>query len=217
MSKFKHIDIETWDRKEQYLFFREYDSPFFGLTANLDVTRLLAYTKSQKVSFFAAYLFASQKQINAIPEFRYRLTTEGVIEFERVLAGSTVLKDNDLFTFCYFDHMDSFQDYHSHVKQRIAVCSRAETPLLDHDDDIAQIHYSVIPWVHFTSVTHPRNHKIIDSIPKIIFGKYAKDGTRMLTPVSVEAHHALLDGLHMGLYFKRFQECINDPETLLEG
>lgn len=217
MSKYRVIDTENWDRKEQFQFFRDYDNPFFGLTTNLDVTKLLAYTQANNYSFFAAYLFASQQQIHSIPEFRYRIEGNKVVEYSEVAAGSTVLKENDVFTFCYFDHYSSFQDYNAHVIEQINQCRKPNSQLIDHDDDLAQIHYSVIPWVHFTGLTHPRNYKTDDSIPKIVFGKYEQQAKKFMMPISVEAHHALLDGFHMGLYFKRFQECIDDPKTLLEG
>lgn len=217
MSKYRVIDIASWDRKEQFQFFRNYDNPFFGLTTNLDVTQLLAYTREQGYSFFAAYLFASQRLANSIPEFRYRILGNQVLEYEKLIAGSTVLKENNVFTFCYFDHYQSFRDYNAHVIERVADCREPNTPLIDHDDDLAQIHYSVIPWVHFTGLTHPRNYGTGDSIPKIVFGKHEELAGRVLMPVSVEAHHALLDGYHLGLYFKGFQDSINDPIALLEG
>ena len=39
----------------------------------------------------------------------------------------------------------------------------------------------------------------------------------MKMPVSIEVHHALADGLHVGRYLERFQELLDDwppPETL---
>ncbi len=217
MKQAEKIDIENWDRKEQYQFFRHYDNPFFGLTASVNVTKLLAYTQEHNLSFFAAYLFASQQVINRIPEFRYRIIGDDVLVYPKILAGSTVLKANNVFTFCYFDYMESFRKFNEHVLQQIALCQNPQTKLIDHDDDLAQIHYSVIPWLHFQGLSHPRNYDTDDSIPKIVFGKYENHDGRVLMPVSVEVHHSLLDGYHVGLYFDGFQKRINDPKTLLEG
>ncbi|NQV14607.1 hypothetical protein HQ531_04045 [bacterium] len=217
MNKSKFIDLDTWDRREQFQFFRNYDNPFFGLTANIDLTRLLKYTREHQYSAFAAYLFASQQQVNSIPEFRYRILGDKVVEYETVSAGSTVLKENNVFTFCYFDHHPHFRDFLPHVMERVNACRQQHTPLLDHAENHAQIHYSVIPWVHFSSVAHPRKHGTDDSIPKIIFGKFEEKQGHMLMPISVEVHHGLLDGFHVGLYFEGLQNSINDPETLLEG
>ncbi len=35
-------------------------------------------------------------------------------------------------------------------------------------------------------------------------------------PVSVEVHHALMDGLHVGRYFERFAAYCDAPEQVLE-
>ena len=215
MKQPEKIDIENWDRHEQYQFFRHYDNPFFGLTANMDVSKLLAYTKERGYSFFAAYLFASQQQVNSIPEFRYRIKGDDVVVYPSVVAGSTVLKGNNVFTFCYFDHLTAFQAFQANVLRQVALCQQPRTKLVDHDDDLAQIHYSVIPWLHFSGLSHPRNYGTDDSVPKIVFGKYATHQGRVSMPISVEVHHSLLDGYHVGLYFEGFQSSINDPETLL--
>ena len=71
------------------------------------------------------------------------------------------------------------------------------------------IHYSSIPWVKFTGLTHARSFTFPDSVPKISFGKCANVDGRMVMPVSVNAHHGLVDGLHVGLFFQRFQELLN--------
>ena len=35
----KHlIDLETWPRREHFVFFSAFEEPFFGLTANVDCT-----------------------------------------------------------------------------------------------------------------------------------------------------------------------------------
>ena len=36
----QEFDVENWNRKNQFNFFKEYEDPFFNLTANVDVTNL---------------------------------------------------------------------------------------------------------------------------------------------------------------------------------
>jgi chloramphenicol O-acetyltransferase type A len=99
MSSFRIIDLEQWERKEQFNFFKRYDNPFFGLVADIEVGKLLEYTRLRGYSFFAAYLFISQLQVNKIKEFRYRIVDDQVVDYSRISAGSTVLKTNQVFTF----------------------------------------------------------------------------------------------------------------------
>jgi chloramphenicol O-acetyltransferase type A len=37
----------------------------------------------------------------------------------------------------------------------------------------------------------------------------------MMMPVSVEVHHALMDGLHVGRYFERLEGYLSDPRSAL--
>lgn len=41
----RKLDIETWNRKEHFLFFSQMEEPFFGVTIVVDCTK--AYEKRQ--------------------------------------------------------------------------------------------------------------------------------------------------------------------------
>lgn len=215
-STYKTIDVDAWTRREQFNFFRDFDNPFFGFTADLDVTALYRFAREQGYSFFSTYLFASQKAVNTIPEFRYRIKGDQVVEYPVISAGATILKENDVFTFCHFDHESDLALFAKHVLARIKQSRQADTPLMDQDDDLDQIFYSVIPWIHFKGVVHPRNHGIDDSVPRIVFGKAVEINGRLIMPISVEAHHALLDGIHVGIYYECLQNYFDQPKSLLE-
>jgi len=73
-----------------------------------------------------------------------------------------------------------------------------------------------LPWVSFTSFSHARNWRREDSVPKIAFGKFIKKDDRVLMPFSVEVHHALMDGLHVGRYVMRLEEVLREPEIYLK-
>ena len=69
-------------------------------------------------------------------------------------------------------------------------------------DDLLPI--TVIPWLSFTalSLTGPS----ADSIPLLAYGKVLKDGDRDRLPVSIDSHHALVDGLHIARYVEHIEE-----------
>ena len=58
----KIIDLETYPRRSHYEFFRSVAYPYVGLTANVDVTNLLAFAKKAGGSgFLALYRTAKAK------------------------------------------------------------------------------------------------------------------------------------------------------------
>jgi len=73
----------------------------------------------------------------------------------------------------------------------------------------------VLPWISFTSFSHARNWGREDSVPKIAFGKFLKENQRTLLPFSVEVHHALMDGLHVGRYLSWLEEALTNAQAYI--
>jgi chloramphenicol O-acetyltransferase type A len=211
-----YLDLENWNRKAHFHLFREYDHPFFNICANVEVTNLLKYTKDNHVSFFVASLFLSTKAANSIPEFRYRIRGERVLVHDVIHAGSTVLNADQTFSFCYFDYDRNFQAFNREATQKLERYAKGFKSLEPGEDRDDLIHYSVIPWISFTSLAHARKYGANDSVPKIVFGKYYDDGGAKKMPVSVDVHHALMDGIHAGKFFEEFQNYLNDPDNSLQ-
>jgi chloramphenicol O-acetyltransferase type A len=208
----EYLDTGAWSRRHLFRLFKDYDDPYFNVCADVDVTPLLALARERGLSFFVTYHFLSTKAANEVEPFRYRLRGERVLVHERVHAGAIILLPDDSFTFVYFEYFGAFHEGARALVER----ARREPPPLDQragQDDL--IYHSVIPWVSFTGIKHARDSRQQSGIPKVAFGKYREAGGRVLMPVSVEAHHALMDGLHAGRFFERFQRHCSDPRAAL--
>lgn len=205
------VDLESWSRRAHYELFRSYDNPWFNLCADVDVTALYAWSRSEGgPSFFAASLWLSLAAANEIEEFRYRIQGEGVIVHPVIHGGSTVLLPDGTFRFAYYDFDEDLDRFIGHVSRVLERAKIESGPLDPQDDRDDLIHYSVIPWVSFTSFSHARRWGTDDAIPKIVFGKHREAGGRRLMPASVEVHHALVDGLHVGKFYEAFQQRLDD-------
>lgn len=208
----RYLDIETWTRRQHFYFFADYDNPYFNVCVNVDVTALLDLTwSSNELSFFIAYHYLSIKTANEIEPFKYRLRKDKVLVHDQIHAGTIILLDDESFTFAYFDYHRSFETFHSQAKKTIEEIRTGDRELKDRSENDDLIHHSVLPWFSFTSISHARNWGRQDSIPKIAFGKYFKEGERIKMPVSVEVHHALMDGFHVAKYFERLENYFADP------
>jgi chloramphenicol O-acetyltransferase type A len=71
------------------------------------------------------------------------------------------------------------------------------------------IHYSTLPWINFTAISHARSFAFKDSVPKITFGKMTVSNGKRMLPVSVHVHHALMDGWHVAQFLEHYQEIMN--------
>ncbi|KAA3615516.1 MAG: chloramphenicol acetyltransferase [Calditrichaeota bacterium] len=204
------IDIENWHRKDYFEFFRHYDDPSFSLTADVDVTKLYQLIKEQNASFFLASLYLCQKAVNQIEAFKYRIRGKKIILHDRIDVGSTVLNEDNSFSFCYFKYVEPFRDFAGAANLQMQLLKEKQQKLNPQDDRDDLIHYTIIPWFSFRSFKHPRKNFQANSIPKIAFGKFTRE-TKMQMPISIDAHHGLMDGWHVGQFYQKFQQLLDSP------
>jgi chloramphenicol O-acetyltransferase type A len=208
------IDVDSWSRSEHYRKFRDFDHPHFSICANLDLTLFRPAIKGRGLSFTAAFVYVIARTANSIPEFRYRIRDDDVVEHEVVDPSFTVLVDEDVFSYCPVHYTEDFWQFAAGVSERIAFV-REHPTVVDEPGKDDLIYLSAMPWVSFTGVMHPLNLSPPDSIPRFAWGKIFEDGQRVKMPLSVQAHHALMDGIHFGRLYSRLQETLDHPERFL--
>ena len=205
---FHEVDIARWNRKTTYEFFRDYRDPYFNIAANLDVTNLYRFCKTNSLAFSLAGLFFSLQTANAIREFRFRLQDDRVVEFDVIHATQTILNDDETFSFCYFEKNEDIFEFDRAGKAAVEKYKKLKTFDVE-NDRVDLIYYSVIPWVSFTSFKHAASGSTTMSVPRMVFGRIFEDGGKKKMPFSVEANHALMDGIHVGRYFELFQRNLD--------
>lgn len=208
----RRIDVENWPRRDHFNFFNAFDYPHFNMCANLDLTVFCPHLKQRDISFNTALVYVLARAANAVPEFRQRIRPGEVIEHDVVHPATTILVDDDLFSFCTMPYSDDFADFAANADDCIARVKEAPT-LDDGPDADSLLFMTAIPWVSFTSFMHPIHLHPIDSVPRFAWGKYFEEGSRLKMPLSVQGHHALMDGLHMGRYYDCVQEMLTDPAS----
>lgn len=204
----KFVDIENWNRKTIYEYFKDYQDPFFNLTANLDVTELYHFCKEKKLSLSLANLFYTLQTANEIREFRIRLKNDRLVEFEKIHATMTISQPDETFSFCYFEMQENVFEFDEVGKMAVEKFTKAKTFNVMRDR-FDLIYSSVIPWVSFTSFKHASRLDNKFTIPRMVWGKMFDDAGRKKLPHSVEVHHALCDGFHVGKYFVSLQEKLD--------
>ena len=206
-----YLDLANWPRRDTFEFFRGFDKPYFNICTTLDVTNLLAFLRPRPdLSVSLAYHYFALRVANEIESFRYRLKDGKVLVHDVIHAGTTVLLPNESFIMAYFDYEQDFEKFMSAAMPAVEA-ARAAGTFSPRSNDEPRIHFTVLPWVSFTSFSHARNWGREDSVPKIAFGKFTKENDRVFLPISVEVHHALMDGLHVGRYLDRMQEMLLNP------
>lgn len=210
------LDLSTWPRRDHYQFFLAYEQPFFNLCTEVQVGPTWRWCKATGAPFSLACWFAAQRATDAVPALRMRLRPEGVWLHDQLYIASTISLPGDTFGFCYFPRAPTFAAFRETAEAAIAQV-RAGAPMGDRPDEDGVIHGSVVPWVRFTGLTHARRLGTLDSVPKLVFGKASAAGEGMALPVSVAAHHALADGVHVAQFLGALEAALAQPEVTFAG
>jgi chloramphenicol O-acetyltransferase type A len=210
----RYVDMQTWARRNHFRFFSTFDHPHFSMCVNADVTEFYPYVKRNGYSLTVAMVYIIARASNAIPEFRQRIREGQVVEHEIVNPGFSMLINKELFNFCAVEYAEDFSEFARRAAESIAyVKAHPDLEGSPARDDV--LFMSPIPWVSFTSFSHPMQLHPADSIPRFAWGKYFKESDTLKMPLSVQGHHAVMDGLHMGRFYETVQDYLHHPEAVL--
>ena len=210
----RYIDMRSWSRREHFNIYSTFDHPHFSLCANVDLTAFYPVVKQRGISFTVATVYVLARAANAIPEFRHRIRAGEVVEHEIVHPSTTILTNQDLFSFCAIEYTKDFSLFAARAAEQIAYVQ--EHPTVENkpeQDDL--LYMTAIPWVSFTSFMHPIHLHPADSVPRFAWGKYFEEGKCLKMPLSVQGHHALMDGIHIGRFYAEVQDYLYRPDSVL--
>ena len=200
------IRFEDPHRRKHFEFFRGLDQPHFSVTANVDVTEL---RRNRELKLTPAIVYVLARAANELAELRWRIRGDEVVEHDVVHPSFAVRTDvSDVFSFCEVAYRPSMEEFIADAVVRME--ERRRSPSFEDEpgrDDY--LFMSALPWVAFTAVTHAMHYHPVDSVPRITWGKIFAANDRELMPLSIQAHHALVDGLHVGLFFERAQQLFD--------
>ena len=81
----KHpVDIDNWNRRENYLFFRDFANPYYSVTSQVDVTEAYIRAKALGIKFSHYAMYASLRAVNSIEALRYRQVDGKVWLYDRI-------------------------------------------------------------------------------------------------------------------------------------
>lgn len=214
-----YLDLATWPRRDAFEFFRRFDKPFFNVCVRLDVARLKAALPAGTGLSLACY-FIALRLANRHEPFRLRIEGDRVRVHEVVHGSTTVLRDDgESFFFADLEYSDDFGAFAARTRAAIEAARSAHAAFEPKADDVARVYFTSLPWLHFTSFSHARNWRKgdgrDDSIPRFAIGRAVPDGERLWLPLSIEVHHALMDGVHVGRYVQDFEAALRAPEALV--
>lgn len=203
-------------RQKHFDLFNHMNHPHYCICANVDITALLSYLRKEEIMFTPAIVYLISRVANELPAFKQRIHGKKVIEHDQVNPSFSVQTQvSDVFSFCEVEYQSSAPAFIEAAKLQMK--RMEEDPVIEDQDRDDYLFLSSLPWISFTGLTHAMHYHPCDSVPRITWGKYFEEGDKIKMPLSLQVHHALVDGRHMGQYYMRWEELAADPGHWLKN
>ena len=203
------IPLDSFQRKESVLFFKDFVNPNVSVTCMVDASECYRHAKAFGEKFFYNYLHAILRAVNDIKELHYRFTPAGEIAcYDRIDVLSPIrLAGHDSFTTLRFPYIPDRKEFIASVGRIIENAGNLsgfgeEESLKEYDVVLV----SAIPDLPFTSISYTQKHRHGNDFPLINVGKMEADG-RM--PIAICVNHAFVDGAHLSRFYGLLQQYLD--------
>lgn len=203
----KRLDMAQFARRAHFQHFFGMAYPYVGVTVETEVTPLLALCRERGYSFYLMMLHAVALAADEIPELRQRIDNGGVVEYEACPTSHTELKADGTYAYCTLHHHLPLQEYLARAEA--ARKAARESGSIEEEAEVQSMYFiSTLPWLHYTALIQPVCCGE-ESNPRFTWGKYqTNDQGRVTIPLSVLAHHALADGVHIAAFYEAFDRVM---------
>jgi chloramphenicol O-acetyltransferase type A len=136
-----------------------------------------------------------------------RFRGENVVRHDMITLSMTVPTQAGSFGYAYVPFVADFTSFDLQAKALIDRTA-AGADLAPNDgerDDLAYL--SCMPWLDYTAINNALPGPQ-DCIPRVTRGRIVDHGGRFDMAMTLEVHHALVDGAQVGAYFAAVQDAL---------
>ncbi len=209
------IDINTWERKNNFNFFKNFINPCITITSEVECTSAKDRSKKANQSFFLYYLYAILRAVNEIKELRFRLDDSGnIIYFNTVdvLCPIHVRTTGKFFT-VRIPWKEDFNEFYFSARKIIENIPEDGDPYAAEDNASGDDRFNIIlvsatPDLHFTSITHTQERSSGSSYPLLNVGKAIIREGKLMMPIAIYVHHGFVDGIHLTAFYSKVEKYL---------
>ena len=200
------IDMAGYARKAHFDYFRSLQYPYLGVTVEQDVTDVYCFSRKTGRSFYLAFIHAAALAADAVPELRQRIHDGQIIEYSECPTSHTERTQGLEYCYCTLHHHMELSDYFDRAEEARKNCAMNG---ITEDAGVESMYFiSTLPWLNYTALIQPVAGGD-ESNPRITWGRYREtESGRIMMPVSILAHHALVDGEHIAQFYANLEQEI---------
>ncbi|WMJ23400.1 type A chloramphenicol O-acetyltransferase [Paludicola sp. MB14-C6] len=205
---FNYIDIENWKRKEYFNHYLNTVRCTYSMTANIDITNLLALSKKSKKKLYPVMIYMITTVVNKHEEFRCSFDTNKKLGcWNKMNPSYTIFhKEDESFSSIWSEYNNDLSVFYGNAMNDIQQYSNAVGFLPKPNEPSNTFPISCIPWTSFTGFQLNIYNEGDYLLPIFTIGRYFEQDGKWLLPISIQVHHAVCDGYHVSRFINELNE-----------
>ncbi len=211
MDSYRIIDMDSYYRKGVFRHFSEDCKCSTSMTARVDVTDLVKYSKETETKFSINFLYLLSKVLNSREDYRmgYLYETGQLICYDRIHPTQYVFHDDtETCTPVYTAYCDDYALFYQNALNDLEKAKQTREYMLDAKNHPNWFDASYIPWLSYDALHIELPDGYLYFSPIVNWGKYRPENGRLMMPVSVRLNHAVADGYLVAKVFRLLEEEI---------
>ena len=210
---YKVIDKDTYYRKGVYRRFTEDCKCSVSMTARIDVTELVNYSKTKNTKFYINFLYILSKVLNSRDDYKmdYFYNTDELICYDVINPTHYVFhEDTETCTPVYSKYYEDYNTFYQNALKDIDNAKETREFGLDDKNHPNWFDASYISWLSYDSLNVELPDGYLYFPPIVNWGKYREENSRLIMPVTVRLNHAIADGFLVANVFRLLQKEIEN-------
>ena len=210
---YRVIDKDTYYRKGVFTHFTQDCKCSTSMTARIDVTELVQYSKMTNTKFYINFLFILTKVLNSRDDYKmgYLWQSEELICYDVVNPTQYVFHDDtETCTPVYTNYYDDYKKFYKEAVDDLESAKETREYGLDSANHPNWFDASYISWLSYDSLNVELPDGYLYFLPIINWGKYREESGKLMMPVTVRLNHAIADGYLVANVFRLLEKEIVD-------
>ena len=200
------VDPNETSRAWAFQMWMKSPMPMVTLTKTFDVTRLCKVCRRKGLKFNKLLCWCMGRAASRIDEF-YLLPKDGKLyKYDRLAINVIVDNAKGGISTCDVPYSDDFQQFSCDYDAITQKCSANCEEIADEEAMI--LGTSAVTGTELDSLVN--QYSGIYNNPFLAWGRYRKGWFKVKLPISMQFHHAQMDGGHAARFLKSLQHTIND-------
>ena len=208
---YRVIDIEKYYRKGVFRHFSEDCKCSTSMTARIDVTDLVAYSKKANTKFYINLLYLLSKALNSRDDYRmsYNWKSQELMCYDVVNPTHYVFhEDTETITIVYSEYNEDYKTFYANAMADVEKAKQTREYGLDMQNHPNWYDASYISWLSYDSLNIELPDGYLYLLPIVKWGRYREENGRLQMPLTVRLNHAIADGFLIANVYRLLEKEI---------